>query len=143
MTKGRALFVIVVVLVAGAFVGGYWPEHRRLVDARAQLETLKAQLGDAEAKVRLADILGQLLRLVDSIEARNFGEAATQATAYFDRVGAEALASASSDTKSGLESIARSRDKVVTALALNDFSVLEELRGHEVTLRRALGFSVP
>ena len=144
MTLRRALVGIVVLLVAGAYVAGYWPEHRRLVEAREQIATLETRLKDAEAHNRLAGILGHLLHLMDAVEARNFGEAAQQATAYFDRAATESLAVTEAEPKAALDQVLRARDRVVASLALTDAAaVTEELRRHELALRRGLGFSVP
>jgi histidinol dehydrogenase len=144
MTLRRALFAIVVLLVAGAYVAGYWPERRRLVEARDQIATLERRVNHAEAQNRLAAILGQLLQLMDAVEARNFGDAARQATTYFDGAATESLAVTEAAPKAALDQVLGARDRVVASLALSDATaVLEELRRHEQALRRGLGFPVP
>jgi hypothetical protein len=143
MTIRRALLGLVTLLVAAAYLAGYWPEHRRLVEVSEQVAVLQTQVGNLEARERLARILGHLLRLADAVEASNFGDAAQQATAYFDRAAEEALTVIAPDQKGALDDILRSRDRVVAALALNDPTVLQELRRHEIALRRALGYAVP
>ena len=107
MTLRRALLGIVVLLVAGAYVAGYWPEHRRLVAAREQVAALETRINHAEAQNRLAAILGQLLQLVDAVESRNFGEAAQQATTYFDSAATESLAVTEAGSKPGVSMITK------------------------------------
>jgi hypothetical protein len=144
MTLRRALLAMVVLLVAGAYIAGYWPEHRRLVEAREQIATLETRVNHAEAQNRLAGILGHLLQLMDAVETRNFGEAASQATTYFDGAATESLTVSEAAPKAALDQVLRARDRVVASLALSDAAaVLEELRRHEQALRRGLGFPVP
>ena len=141
MSMRRLLFGLVVLLIAGAYVAGYWPEHQRRLEAQSALAERESRLAAAEARNRLADVLGLLLRLMDSVEARNFGEAVVQASAYFDRAGQEAPTLP--EARGQLDDIRGSRDRVVAALALTDASILEELRRQELTLRQALGFPIP
>jgi hypothetical protein len=144
MTLRRALFGIVILLIAGAYIAGYWPEHRRLAEAREQIAALETRVSAADAQNRLAGILGHLLQLEDAVERRNFGDAAQQASTYFDRMATEVLSVSDPDLKASLDQVLRSRDRVVAGLAVTDAtSVLEELRRHELVLRRGLGFPVP
>ncbi len=115
-TMKRALFIVVVVLIAGAYTAGYWPEHRRLRDAEAQVRTLQARLNTAEARIRLGEILGRLLHVSDAVAARNYGAAAELSSAYFDRVREETSRAEQPDVKHALDGILQSRDQVTTAL---------------------------
>jgi hypothetical protein len=78
----RWLALIVIVLIGGAYLGGWLPERSRRVEAEARLATLERQL-------RLAQLEIRLLSLVAAVEARNFGIAASEATRFFDGVGRE------------------------------------------------------
>ena len=89
----RALAVLVVLLVAGAFVAGYWPQRERLVQAQAeaveakrQLSEARAELARAEAKARLGRLFGQFLALQDAVVSGNYGEAQALSSPFFDRV---------------------------------------------------------
>lgn len=139
----RALFVLVVLLAGAAYVGGYWPEHRRRTDAEAQASAMQARLTAAESRVRLGEALGQLLRLSDAVAARNYGEAAALSSAYFDRMRDEAARAERPDVKQSLDQILQGRDAVTTALARSDASVSSTIREHELALRKALGYPVP
>ena len=138
----RILAIVVVVVVALAYVAGYWPQHRQVTDAQAQSRMLQERLTSAEGRVRLAEVLGQLLRLSDAVTAKNYGEAATLSSSYFDGVRAEASRSDQAAVKEALESILRTRDQVTTAIAHTDPLLSVALKEHERTLRRALGYSV-
>lgn len=137
-----ALYIVVVVLVLAAYVGGYWPEDRRRTEAEAQVRALQAQVNAADARVRLGEKLGQVWRVSDTVEARNHGEAAALSSSYFDRVREETSRAESPDVKQALESILQSRDAVTASLARTDPSVAVSLREQELKLRRALGYPV-
>jgi hypothetical protein len=139
----RVVAVAVIVLVGLAYIGGYWPEHRRAVDAQAALDALRPQLAEAQARVRLAEVLGQQLRLGDAIAVRNFGEASTLSSAFFDRVQQEMAQATVPDVRDALAQVQQTRDQVTTAIARTDPTVADVLRQQQMTLRRALGYPVP
>ena len=94
-------------------------------DAQEQVAALEGRVADLEARVRLGEILGLLLRLSDSVVARNYGDASDQATAYFDRVSTEASTTAQAEVRTVLEGVHQSRDRVVAALARSEPAILE------------------
>ena len=70
----KVLVVLVVLLIAGAFVAGYWPQRERLIEAQAetvearrQLAEARTELDEAEAKARLGRLFGQFLALEDAV----------------------------------------------------------------------------
>lgn len=138
----RLLAIIVVVVVALAYLAGFWPQHRRLIDAQAQIQMLEGRLAAAEGRVRLAEVLGQLLHLSDAVTAKNYGEAATLSSSFFDSVRFEASRTDQSGVKDALEGILKARDQVTTAIAGTDPTLSASLKEHERTLRRVLGYSV-
>ena len=125
-----------------AYVAGFWPEQRRLVDAQSQVRALEARLASAEDRVRLGEILGQLLRLSDAVDARNYGEAATLSSAFFDEVRAEAFRNGQPEAKDVLNGILGTRDQVTTAIARTDPGLSDTLKDQQQRLRRALGYPV-
>jgi hypothetical protein len=143
MTKRRVVFLIGIVLVAGAYMAGFWPERQRAQQARADLSTLEARVAELESRVRLGEIFGLLLRLTDAVAARNYGEASEQATVYFDRVAGETAVATTPEVQTVLQDIHQSRDRVVAALARTEPIVFETLREQEYALRRALNYPVP
>jgi hypothetical protein len=142
MSMKKAAALAVIVLVAVAYLAGYWPQHRQLTEARAQVEQLQSRLDAAEARLSLAEVLGQLLRLSDADAAKNYGEAAALSSSFFDAVRAEASRTTSPDTRTVLEDILNTRDRVTTAIAATDPMLGQVLDAHEGRLRQALGFPI-
>ena len=138
----RILAVVAVVVVALAYLAGFWPQHRQLTVARTENLGLQQRLAEAESRVRLAAVLGQLLRLSDAVTTRNYGEAATLSSSFFDSVRAEAARPNPPAVTEALERMLRTRDQVTSAIAQTDPSVSVSLKEHERTLRRALGYPV-
>ena len=142
-----ALTILVVLLLAGAFVGGYWPQHQQLVTARAEadawlkeLEQTRSRLAAAEVRVRLAGVLGQLLALDDAVAAANFAEAQKLSSGFFDAVRAEVTATSDAAVRTALEAIQAQRDGVTADLARANPAVRERLRTLQLVLRAALGY---
>ena len=136
----RALFIVVVVLIGVAFLAGFWPQHRRLVEAEERVQMLQQRLTEAEGRIHLGEVLGRLLRLSDAVAARNYGEAATLSSAYFNLVREEATRAERPEAKQALDQILQTRDQVTTGLARTDPSVSSTLEQQELALRKALGY---
>jgi hypothetical protein len=146
----RLLVVLVVLLVAGAFVAGYWPQRearvraeQETVEIRRQLDESRSQLAGAEAKARLARLFGRLLALKDAVASGNFGEAQTFSTPFFDGVRDEAARTSDAAVRTSLDAILMRRDTLTTGLARGEGYVREVLVPIERELRRALGYPVP
>ncbi len=134
--------ILGLVLLAAAYVAGFWPEHRRRTGLEERLAATERQLDAARAQVRLGDVLGQLLRLSDAVAQRNYGQAAMLSSVYFDHVREEASRAASPTVREALEQILRSRDQVTAALARSDPSIASTLHDQAIALRSALGYPV-
>jgi hypothetical protein len=143
MTKMRVLLLVGVALIGGAYLAGFWPERQRLIAARAEIQALEQRIADAAARVRLAAVLGGLLAVADAVDAPNYGDAAARASAYFDRVAAEAQAATDPAVRAVLEAARQTRDTVTAALARAEPTAREALRQQQVAIRRALGYDVP
>jgi hypothetical protein len=136
----RPLIIGGALTIVAAFVAGFWPEHRQLGEARDRIQSLNERLSDAEERVRLGQLLGQVLRLNDAVTERNFGIAAADATTYFDAVRGELANARRAEVKSALDQILKTRDAVTARLARTDPAVSETLRQQELLLRRTLGY---
>jgi hypothetical protein len=141
---------LVVLLVAGAFAAGWWPERTRrqqaeaeLAEARRQQSEARSRLDAAEAQVRLGSLLGQLLALDDAVAAGNFGEAQGLSSPFFDRVREEAARSGDAPARAALEAVLTRRDAVTAGLARGEPKVREALAPIARELRRALGYPLP
>jgi hypothetical protein len=146
----KVLAALVVLLVAGAFVAGYWPQRERLVEAEAeaaelrrQLSEARAELAAAEAKARLGRIFGQYLALHDAVASGNFGQAQALSSPFFDAVREEAARGLEPAARTALDAVLMRRDTVTAGIARGEGSVREALVPIERELRRALGYPVP
>jgi hypothetical protein len=116
----RWLALIVVILIGGAYLGGWLPERSRRVQAEARAAGLERQL-------RLAQIEIRLLSLVAAVEARNFGIAASEATRFYDAVGREAETVAPA-RRGAVERLLAQRENLTGALAQPELVDLARLR---------------
>lgn len=140
-TKSRLIGGVILVLIATAFVAGYWPQRQRWVAAEADNAFLRSQVASLEDRVRLARLHGELLNLIDAVTAMNYGQAQTLSSAFFDNVRDEAGRTQNADFRAALQNGLGSRDEVTGALAKGDPSILEALRRLEQRLREVLGYS--
>jgi hypothetical protein len=140
-TKG--LIAGVVVLIIGlAYVGGYWPEHRRRVALEADAAAVREQLTDSEARVRMGRLLGEILHIREAVSSLNYGNAQELSTRLFDGARAEASNTPVAAFKTALEGVLQTRDDVTAALARGDQAAMEPLRRSELLLREALGYPI-
>jgi hypothetical protein len=145
----KLLAVLVILLVGGAFVAGYWPQRQRLEQARAEAADLRRQLVEAraqrdagEARVRLGRLFGQFLALDDAVGAGNFADARTLSSAFFDQVRDESGRTADASVRNALDAVQARRDTVTAGLARQEGSTREALAAIAHDLRRALGYPV-
>ena len=134
--------LIVVLLVGAAYVGGYWPEHQQRATLERETLTLRTQLAEAQARVRLGGLLGQLLVLMEAAGARNYGQAQDLSSRFFEDLRAESARVPDASTRAVLEGILRARDSVTASLTRSDPAVLDQLRQAQVGLQSALGYRV-
>ncbi len=138
----RVTMAAILVAIAAAFAGGFWSQHQRAVTAETEAGRLRGQLAAANDRVKLGEVLGDLLRLSDAVSARNYGEAASLSSAFFDHAREESARTSSDDVKRALIDVLATRDQVTAAIVQTDPSLAEILRRHGLTLRRALGYAV-
>jgi len=140
----KRYFAILVIFLAGlAYLVGYWPEHQRRQALEGQVTSLQVQLAAAQARVRLGDLLGQLLAAKDAVSAQNYGQAQALSSQFFDAVRAEATRTAAGAFKDALEKVVPMRDPVTASLTRGDPQALTLLQDAETLLRNALGFPRP
>jgi hypothetical protein len=140
----KRIFVILVIVLAGlAYLVGYWPEHQRRQALEGQVTSLQVQLAEAQARVRLGDLLGQLLAAKDAVSAQNYGQAQALSSKFFDAVRSEATRTAPGTFKDALEKVVPLRDPVTASLTRGDPQALTLLQDAETQVRNALGFPRP
>lgn len=145
MTVKRVLIgaAVVLIVILGAYLLGYWPERAKRMALEAEVATLRGQLNDAEARVRMARLLGELVNVTEATSALNYGQAQGLASKFFDAARAEAAGTPVPSFKTALERILQNRDQVTAALTRADPAVMEILRNAQLQLRTALGYPVP
>jgi hypothetical protein len=134
---------LVISLVGLAYVVGYWPEHQRRRALEGQVTSLQVQLAEAQARVRLGGLLGQLLAAEDAVSAQNYGHAQALSSTFFDAARAETTRTAAGTFKDALEKVVGMRDPVTASLTRGDPQALTLLRDAETLVRNALGFPRP
>ena len=140
----KRYFVTLMIVLAGlAYLVGYWPERQRRQALEGQVASLQVQLAEAQARVRLGDLLGQLLAAKDAVSAQNYGEAQALSSRFFDAVRAETARTAAGAFKDALEKVIPMRDPVTASLTRGDPQALTLLQEAETRVRNALGFPRP
>jgi hypothetical protein len=135
--------ITVIVLLGGAFLAGYLPEHRLRLVAEQQSLALREQLAAAEARVRMGQLLGQVLALREVVTRQNYGQAQELSSAFFDSVRTEAAATPLGDYRSALNDVLARRDALTASLTKADPGTVEALSTIEAQVRRALGYPLP
>jgi Tfp pilus assembly protein PilX len=143
MRKILKFLLVVVVLIAAAYVAGFWPQRERISALQAENVTLQQRAEAAEARVRAGALLGEMLTLREVAQDMNYGQARTLASPFFEHVRAEAGRTADAGVKQALEAILAVRDTVTVALTQGDAAALGHLRESERRLRLALGYPPP
>jgi hypothetical protein len=139
----RYLVVLVIVLVAGAWVAGFAPEYSARHEAEAARDHLAQRLEAAEARLRIAELLGQCLVLGDLVREQRFGEAQPLSSTFFDAVRAESQRAADPAFHESLEAVLESRDAITAALSRGEPEASTRLAAIQRRLRRSLGYTVP
>ena len=131
------------ILLVGVYVAGYWPQSRARASAEEQVRTLDGQLTAVQTRLRVAELLGQVLTVKEVAARRNYGQAQELSSTFFDRVRVETMSIGDSVLRNALNDVLGRRDVVIAALARSDPAVTEALHELELLLRRALNFATP
>jgi len=143
MSKIFKFLLLVVVLLAAAYVAGFWPQRERVSALQAENVALQQRVEVAENRVRAGVLLGELLTLKEIVQDLNYGQARGLSSPFFDHVRAEAGRTTDAGMKPALEFITALRDPVTVALTQGDSVALGHLRESEKRLRQALGYPAP
>jgi hypothetical protein len=139
--KRQILIASAVVLVLLAtFLVGYWPQRQKAAALELEAQGLRDRVAELEARTRGAELLGALLHLTDAASRKDYGQAQTLSTVFFDQVRAQASGSALPALRSGLPEVLAERDAVTGALANPDGQVVSRLHQLQLKLRAALGY---
>src|SRR5688500_14713549 len=143
MGKMLKFVVLVVVLLALAYVAGFWPQRERISALSGENAALQQRLDAAEARVRAGALLGELLAFEETVQEMNYGQARGLSSPFFEHVAAEAARTPDAGIKQALAGILVHRDPVTIALTQGDATSLVHLRDAERRLRLALGYPAP
>lgn len=143
MGKMLKFVVLVVVLLALAYVAGFWPQRERVSALSGENAALQQRLEAAEARVRAGVLLGELLTFKETVQEMNYGQARGLSSPFFEHVAAEAARTPDAGLKQALAGILAQRDAMTVALTQGDAASLAHLREAERRLRQALGYPAP
>jgi hypothetical protein len=143
MSWKRIAAIAGIVLLAGAFLAGYLPERGLRTAAEQESSLLRQQLAAAEARVRMGQLLGQVLAVREDVVRQNYGQAQELASKLFDDVRREATATPSDEFRSTLNDVLSRRDSVTASLTKAEPGILDVLRMIELQMRRSLGYPAP
>jgi len=124
----RKLAIVILVLLAAAYVAGYWPQHRQLRAAQENAAQVQQQLANAQTVARICRLENNLLALIGQTENQNYGNARGLSNTFFDDLRHEADRDQASPYKADLEKILTQRDAITAGLARTDASTVATLR---------------
>ena len=130
----RTGIIVGVVLIGIAYVLGFWPQYQKVQMAREQLEQADKELAGAQARNGLYRLQHELLAVMRQTNQKNYGQASTLSTKFFDSVLDELPRQADPKVKTALQSILQQRDAVTSALAKGDPGALGLLEPIETTM---------
>lgn len=138
----RAVVIIGIVLIAAAYLFGFWPQYQKAQRAEKQLEAVTSALASARAQVRLCRLQQNLLGMVSQTSQKNYGLASTLSSKFFNAVRDELPRQTDPKVTMALQSILRQRDPVTSALAKGDPSAVGLLQPMEKTMFQAVDESL-
>jgi hypothetical protein len=130
----RAVIITGIVLIGIAYVLGFWPQYQKVQITKRQLKEVYTELDNAHAQVGLYILQHDLLAVIRQTEQKNYGQASTLSTKFFDAVRDELPRQSDPKVKSALQSILQQRDAVTSALAKGDPVALSLLQPIENTV---------
>lgn len=130
----RVIVIIGLLLIVAAYVFGFWPQYQDARQARTELQSVTQQLNQARAKLGLCALQQPLLALIKQASAKNYGDAATLSTQFFNQVNEQTQQQTDPGVKAKLSSILKQRDVVTSDLAKADPASVTVLNGIEGTM---------
>jgi len=128
MPMKKVGLVVAVLLLAGAYVGGYWPQRQKLQEAEKNRAQASQQLASAQTVVHITRLENDLVALVDQTQNQNYGEAQKLSSRFFNDLRAELDRSPNASYRQTLETIFAHRDAVTSGLTRADAATIGPLR---------------
>jgi type II secretory pathway pseudopilin PulG len=135
----KIVAVVILILLAAAYVGGYWPQHRQLRAAQQSAAQAQEELSGAQTVARVCHLENDLLALIGQTENQNYGNARNLSNAFFDEMRREADRDQNTPYKGDLENILGQRDTVTAGLARADASTPTALRQLLAQMQQLMG----
>ncbi len=135
--------IVSAVAVVASYLAGYLPERGRRVEAETRATQLESRLTASDGKLRVGELLGQVLAAKDAAARNDYGRGADLASPLFDAVRTETSASLDERVRAGLGEVLARRDAVTAALARADPGSVAMMQEIELRLREALGYPTP
>jgi type II secretory pathway pseudopilin PulG len=124
----KVVLILAVVLLAAAYLGGYWPQRQKLQQAQQASAQASQQLTTAQAAVHICRLENDLVALVDQTQNQNYGEAQKTSSHFFDDVRSELDHAPNASYRPVLETIFARRDAVTAGLTRADAAIIGPLR---------------
>jgi hypothetical protein len=112
-------FIIGLILLIAAFLGGFVPQHMRLSEAESQIVSLRQQLDGQKQATTLADLRNDTALLYNELSRSNYSVAGDRATKLFTALR-QFTDQAPDPLKQKLEHVLLSRDTIIAAIAKAD-----------------------
>jgi hypothetical protein len=135
----KGLTLVGLVLIATAFLWGRLPERQRRLALAGERDLLKSRLEQAEGRVRLCRLVGQLEGVKSAAAARNYAQARLLSSRFFDDLRGELGRSPEPALREALQATLDARDSVTASLVKEDSRVVADLEEAEQRLHAALG----
>ena len=123
----RMGFILLAALLVVVYVVGYWPQHSQMQKTERRLQSVSSQLADTQSRLQIYSLSDRLVRVIDKVEEKNFGDAQKFSSEFFDQVSAEMTQINDEHRKSVLQSILNKRDAVTAGLANGSSATTEVL----------------
>lgn len=124
----RFVVILGILLLGGAYLGGYWPQRQKIQAAEKNGVLAAQQLASAQAVVHVTRLENDLVALVDQTQNQNYGEAQKLSSKFFDDLKAEIDRAPGEPYRTNLETILGRRDAVTAGLTRADAATIGPLR---------------
>jgi Na+-transporting NADH:ubiquinone oxidoreductase subunit NqrC len=123
----KALFVIVLLLIAGAYLAGYWPQRAHVQQAQQSASQSAQQLASAHELAQVMRIENDLLVLERATREQNYGQAQQLSGKFFDDLRQDIDKYPNASYTPTMQSILAQRDAITAGLTRADASTLATL----------------
>lgn len=135
----KKLLILFLVLLAAAYVAGYWPQHQQLHAAQQNAAQAQQQLATTQEVARICKLENELLALLGQAENQNYGDARNLSNAFFEDLRKEADRDPNAPYKADLENILGQRDAITAGLTKADPSTTNSLKQALTQMEQLVG----